>query len=62
MRLLINILGQAVDIQLLAEHHVLYQYSLVNAANHYLGMIQTESVRTLVFFAVVVFIIINFSD
>ncbi|KAF8518904.1 glycoside hydrolase family 55 protein [Gautieria morchelliformis] len=26
-----------------AEHHVLYQYSLVNAANHYLGLIQTES-------------------
>lgn len=28
----------------LAEHHVLYQYNLVNAANHYLGLIQTESV------------------
>ncbi|KAF9531446.1 exo-beta-1,3-glucanase [Crepidotus variabilis] len=26
-----------------SEHHVLYQYSLVNAANHYLGLIQTES-------------------
>ncbi|KIJ33935.1 glycoside hydrolase family 55 protein, partial [Sphaerobolus stellatus SS14] len=26
-----------------AEHHTLYQYGLVNAANHYLGLIQTES-------------------
>ncbi|KIL63761.1 glycoside hydrolase family 55 protein [Amanita muscaria Koide BX008] len=26
-----------------AEHHVLYQYNIVNAKNHYLGMIQTES-------------------
>ncbi|KAF8736780.1 hypothetical protein AX14_014012 [Amanita brunnescens Koide BX004] len=26
-----------------AEHHVLYQYNLVNARNHYLGLIQTES-------------------
>ncbi|KAF5387123.1 hypothetical protein D9615_001631 [Tricholomella constricta] len=26
-----------------AEHHVLYQYSLVNARNHYMGLIQTES-------------------
>ncbi|KAF8520004.1 exo-beta-1,3-glucanase [Hysterangium stoloniferum] len=25
------------------EHHTLYQYSLVNAADHYLGLIQTES-------------------
>ena len=28
-----------------AEHHVLYQYRLVNAANHYMGLIQTETVR-----------------
>ena len=27
-----------------AEHHVLYQYHLENAANHYMGLIQTESV------------------
>lgn len=27
-----------------AEHHVIYQYNLVNAKNHYLGLIQTESV------------------
>ena len=27
-----------------AEHHVLYQYHLVNAANHYMGLIQTETV------------------
>lgn len=27
-----------------AEHHVIYQYRLVNAANHYMGLIQTESV------------------
>jgi hypothetical protein len=27
-----------------AEHHVLYQYSLVNAKNHYMGLIQTETV------------------
>jgi len=26
-----------------SEHHVLYQYSLVGANNHYLGLIQTES-------------------
>nr|GAT59631.1 predicted protein [Mycena chlorophos] len=26
-----------------SEHHVMYQYSLVNAANHYLGLIQTET-------------------
>ncbi|KAF8163174.1 exo-beta-1,3-glucanase [Crassisporium funariophilum] len=28
---------------LTAEHHVLYQYSLVNAKNHYMGLIQTET-------------------
>ena len=27
-----------------AEHHVIYQYNLVNAADHYMGLIQTESV------------------
>jgi len=27
-----------------AEHHVLYQYNLVNAKNHFMGLIQTESV------------------
>ncbi|PPQ77526.1 hypothetical protein CVT25_011323 [Psilocybe cyanescens] len=27
----------------LAEHHVLYQYNLANAKNHYMGLIQTES-------------------
>lgn len=27
-----------------AEHHVLYQYNLVGASNHYLGLIQTETV------------------
>ncbi|CAA7267898.1 unnamed protein product [Cyclocybe aegerita] len=26
-----------------SEHHVLYQYNLVNAKNHYLALIQTES-------------------
>ncbi|KAJ7290151.1 exo-beta-1,3-glucanase [Mycena rebaudengoi] len=26
-----------------SEHHVLYQYNLVNAKNHYMGLIQTES-------------------
>ncbi|KAG6888038.1 hypothetical protein C0995_010954 [Termitomyces sp. Mi166 len=26
-----------------SEHHTLYQYSLVNARNHYMGLIQTES-------------------
>jgi len=29
----------------LAEHHVLYQYSLIGARDHYLGLIQTETVR-----------------
>ncbi|KAK0442941.1 exo-beta-1,3-glucanase [Armillaria borealis] len=28
---------------LAAEHHVLYQYNLVNAQNHYMGLIQTET-------------------
>ncbi|KAG6850607.1 hypothetical protein H0H93_011275 [Arthromyces matolae] len=26
-----------------AEHHVLYQYNIVNAKNHYMGLIQTET-------------------
>ncbi|KAF9567581.1 exo-beta-1,3-glucanase [Agrocybe pediades] len=26
-----------------SEHHVLYQYNLVNAKNHYMGLIQTET-------------------
>ncbi|KAJ7043176.1 hypothetical protein C8F04DRAFT_1251334 [Mycena alexandri] len=26
-----------------SEHHVMYQYNLVNAKTHYLGMIQTET-------------------
>ncbi|GJJ08010.1 hypothetical protein Clacol_002217 [Clathrus columnatus] len=30
-----------------AEHHVLYQYNLAGASNHYLGLIQTETVREL---------------
>ena len=29
----------------LAEHHVLYQYSLIGAQDHYMGLIQTETVR-----------------
>ena len=29
---------------MIAEHHVLYQYNLYNAKNHYMGLIQTESV------------------
>ena len=29
---------------LTAEHHALYQYNFVNAANHYMGLIQTETV------------------
>lgn len=28
-----------------SEHHVEYQYQLAGASNHYLGLIQTESVR-----------------
>lgn len=27
------------------EHNILYQYYLVNAQNHYMGLIQTETVR-----------------
>jgi glucan 1,3-beta-glucosidase len=27
-----------------AEHHVLYQYNLVGAKDHYMGLIQTETV------------------
>lgn len=26
-----------------SEHHVLYQYSLIGAKQHYMGLIQTES-------------------
>ncbi|KAK0442944.1 exo-beta-1,3-glucanase [Armillaria borealis] len=29
--------------QLVPEHHSLYQYSLVNAGDHYMGLIQTET-------------------
>ena len=28
-----------------SEHHVIHQYNLNNASNHYLGLIQTETVR-----------------
>ena len=28
-----------------AEHHTLYQYNLVGAKEHYMGLIQTETVR-----------------
>jgi glucan 1,3-beta-glucosidase len=27
-----------------SEHHTIYQYALVGAKNHYMGLIQTESV------------------
>jgi hypothetical protein len=30
----------------LAEHHVLYQYNLVGAKDHWIGFAQTEAVRT----------------
>jgi glucan 1,3-beta-glucosidase len=33
-----------------SEHAGIYQYSLVNAKNHYMGLIQTESVRVLASF------------
>lgn len=29
-----------------SEHHVIYQYNIHNASNHYMGLIQTETVRT----------------
>lgn len=29
-----------------SEHHVIYNYGLVGAKNHYLGLIQVETVRT----------------
>lgn len=32
------------DTTISAEHHTLYEYSLVNAQNHWLGVIQTETV------------------
>ena len=28
----------------LAEHHVLYQYNLAGARDHYIGLMQTETV------------------
>lgn len=33
------------DLTISAEHHTLYQYSLVNAKSHWMGLIQTETVR-----------------
>lgn len=33
-----------------AEHHAFYQYNIVNAANHYMGLIQTETVGFFLFF------------
>lgn len=30
---------------ILAEHHTLYEYNLVGAKNHYIGLAQTETVR-----------------
>ena len=33
-------------INVIAEHAALYQYSLVNAQDHYIGFAQTETVRT----------------
>ena len=29
------------------EHNIIYQYYLFNAKNHYMGLIQTETVRRL---------------
>ena len=31
-----------------SEHHVIYQYNLNNASNHYMGLIQTETVSEVV--------------
>ncbi len=36
--------AECVLISFAAEHHTLYQYRLANAANHYMGLIQTETV------------------
>lgn len=35
-----------------AEHHVIYQYNLVGAKDHYMGLIQTESVSSKCFLGV----------
>ena len=42
-----SVLGRMnVDVDLCSgEHSIMYQYSLVNAKDHYLGLIQTETVR-----------------
>lgn len=32
---------------MIAEHHTLYQYNLENAQNHYIGLMQTETVRVI---------------
>jgi len=33
-----------------SEHHVIYQYSLVGAQDHYMGLIQTETVSVTLLF------------
>ena len=37
--------SRSVDGACPAEHHTLYQYSLIDAQDHYMGLIQTETVR-----------------
>jgi hypothetical protein len=44
MYIYLSIFSDLVLILNKAEHHVLYQYRLENAANHYMGLIQTETV------------------
>jgi hypothetical protein len=43
-----------------SEHAGIYQYSLVNARNHYMGLIQTESVRSPLLFRETVRLMIEF--
>ena len=43
---LFNAVAFSYILEHIAEHHVIHQYNLVGAKNHYMGLIQTESVRS----------------
>jgi hypothetical protein len=47
------------NISAASEHHVLYQYNLVNAASHYLGLIQTETVSSVpkIFWQIIIILV-----
>lgn len=50
-----NMLKRRIHSERAAEHHVIYQYNLARAKNHYMGLIQTESVCFSVIACLIVF-------